>query len=483
MPPASGPPKVSQTTAPDAATNVATDQTADPPSDKAVTADSEEHAADVAGETTDRTAHDAATIEAEPDVPATAAPSQTTTQAVSKSSQKMRPATAVASWPNWLGPERNGISRESSWSANWPASGPPVAWRAEIGTGFSAVSVDQGRVYTMGYRGGEDVVYCFDTANGNKYWEHSYPCELVDNLHEGGPGATPTVVGDVVYTLSREGHLHCLSADDGGVKWLREFKREIGAIQPDWGFTSSPYLLGNLLLVDVGCVVAVDRTSGEIIWKSAQHRAGYGTVVDFENAGRRLVAVFNNDGLFVLGANDGREVASYPLESQFATTSTTPIVSGDTLFVSIGYGGGGTLLKLSGNQLDRVYANNDMGNHFNNCVLFEGHLYGFDGNSHVPSQVRLVCMEHATGEVKWHQRGFGCGSLMIANGKLIVLSDTGTLSIAKATPVAFEVLAQAEVLDGRCWTMPVLAGGRIYCRNATGNLVCLDVRQPQQGSK
>lgn len=385
--------------------------------------------------------------------------------------------TRPGDWPCWLGPDRNGISRETGWLTEWPEAGPPIAWRAAIGIGFSTVSVVDQRLYTMGYRDGKDVVHCLDAITGEKKWEHSYPCELVDNLHEGGPGATPTVAGDFVYTLSREGHLHGLAATTGEVKWLRQFKQEIGAEQPEWGFTSSPYLSGNHVLVDVGYVVAVDRTTGEIVWKSAKHRAGYGTPVVFENVGRKLVTVFNNDGVFVLAAEDGQEVASYPLESQFATTSTTPMVAGDSIFVSIGYGGGCTLLKLTGQTLEPIYASKEMANHFNNCVLFEGHLYGFDGNSHVSSQVKLVCMEHATGKVKWQQRGYGCGSLMLADGKLIVLSDQGVLALVPASPEGFQELTRVSVLEGRCWTMPVLAGGRIYCRNATGDLVCVDARQ------
>ena len=383
---------------------------------------------------------------------------------------------AVPTWPRWLGPDGNGISRESNWTSQWPEDGPKIAWQAQIGIGFSAVSVADGRLFTMGYRDGNDVVFCFDAASGEQKWEHSYPCELVDNLHEGGPGATPTVAGDVVYTLSREGHLHCLSVETGEVKWLKQFKDEIGATQPEWGFTSSPLLSGEVVVVDVGYVVAVNRTSGEIVWKSEKHRAGYGTAVEFENAGRRLLAVFNNDGLLILSADNGRQIAFHPFESQFATTSTTPIVAEDTFFVSVGYNGGSLLLKLDGDKLQEIYSTKEMANHFNNCVLYNGHLYGFDGNAHVSSQVRLVCMEHMTGTVKWHQRGFGCASLMIAGDKLIVLSEEGILSIAPVSATGFNEMARAQVLDGRCWTMPVLVNGYIYCRNAEGDLVCLDVR-------
>jgi outer membrane protein assembly factor BamB len=328
----------------------------------------------------------------------------------------------------------------------------------------------------MGYRDGQDVVHCLDAATGDKRWEYGYACELVNTLHEGGPGATPTVVGGRVYTLSREGQLHCLDADSGKVLWLRRFKSEIGAEQPEWGFTSSPYLSGNNILVDVGFVTAVDQTSGEIRWKSPQHRAGYGTPAELELAGRRLIAVFSNDGLSIYDPGSGEETAFHPYESRYLTTSTTPVVHGDTIFISVGYGGGCTLLRLAEGQLQVVYTNKEMSNHFNNCVLYQGHLFGFDGDSHASSQVRLVCMEHATGKVKWHERGFGCGSLMIADGKLILLTDTGTLVAAVATPTKFQELGRVQVLDGKCWTMPVLAGGRIYCRTAAGELACVDVR-------
>lgn len=174
-------------------------------------------------------------------------------------------------------------------------------------------------------------------------------------------------------------------------------------------------------------------------------------------------------------AADGSEVAQYPWETQFATTSTTPLVHEDTIFISSGYGRGCALLKWNGEKLEEVYDNKNMANHFNNSVLYEGHLYGISGNTHVARLGTIVCMEHATSEVKWSHRGYGVGSLLISSGKCLVLSDSGELVCCEASPEGYKELAKARILDGLCWTVPVLVSGRIYARNSRGDLVCVEL--------
>jgi outer membrane protein assembly factor BamB len=382
-----------------------------------------------------------------------------------------------AFWPQWRGPNSDGIATEK-FSTDWPADGLPEVWKAPIGIGFSSMAIADGRLFTMGWKDDAETVFCFDSLTGEEKWKHTYSGKKIDNLHDGGPGATPTIDGERVYTLGREGQLYCLAAKSGDVAWQRSLPKETGVEVPEWGFTSSPLIHKNHVIVDGGRLIAFDKLSGEPVWQTEKFRPGYGSAVAFERGGRQLVAVFNNDCLLVVAAADGEEVAQYPWQSSYATTSTTPLIDGDTIFVSSGYGRGCALLKWQDDALEPVYDNKVMANHFNNSVLYEGHLYGIHGNTHSNRNGKITCMDHATGKEAWSQRGYGVGSLLIADGKCLILSDEGELVACKASPEGYEELAKAKILDGLCWTVPVLAGGHVYARNAAGDLVC--VRMPSK---
>lgn len=402
--------------------------------------------------------------------------------ATAASSRPDEPAAAAEKghWPNWRGPKHDGISRETGWTAKWRDGGPKIAWKTDVGTGYSSMSVAGGRLYTMGHRDGKEFVYCLDAATGDEVWTRSYPAALVDNLHRGGPGATPTIDGERIYTTGREGMLYCLSARDGAVVWSVDLQKELDVELPAWGFTSSPLVLKDMLVVEAGRVAAFDKKTGKRLWQTEDaYDAGYGSPAPLEAGGEQLLAVLNNECLLVVRAKDGSKIATYPWSTSFDTSSTTPVVSGETIFISTGYNEGCALLRLTDGTLEEVYKNREMRNHFNNSVLYEGKLYGIDGNSHASRTCKLVCMDHQTGKVEWIKRGFGCGSLLVADGRLIVLGDKGLLATAEATPEEYREISRAQVLDGEseCWTVPVLAGGRIYCRDSAGNLVCVDVRE------
>ena len=382
---------------------------------------------------------------------------------------------AAHDWPRWRGPTADGISRETNWRDNWNDQPPKVLWEAELGKGYSSFAVSDGRVYTMGHRDGRETVWCFDAATGKVLWSHSYPGQLNDNLHTGGPAATPTVDGERVYTLGKEGKLHCLDRRDVKVLWQHDLTELLGVDVPEWGFACSPLVVGEKLVIDAGRIVAFNKDNGQIIWQTERHRAGYGSAVALAHAGTPLVAVFNNDALLVLRLADGSQVARQNWTTDFVTTAATPIVDGDRIFISSGYRTGCAMYQLADGKLRQLYRNRDMCNHMNNCVLWQGHLYGFDGNSHNARNVRLVCLDAATGKEKWAHRGLGCGSLMLADSKLLILSDDGNLVLAAASPDGYQELARAKVLDATCWTVPVLAQGRIYCRNDQGQMVCIDV--------
>jgi len=244
---------------------------------------------------------------------------------------------------------------------------------------------------------------------------------------------------------------------------------------PAWGYSSSPLVLGDRVIVDGGRTAAFNKQTGELVWKTDSYHAGYGSVVAFRDpdTDATRLAVANNEYLLVLAAKDGSQLDRRKWGAQFRTASTTPIVVGRTIFVSGGYGKGCELHRLTEGKLEKIYKSNKMANHFSNCVVIGGYLFGIHGNTHVASQGRIVCMDHATGEQKWFKKGFGTGSITAAGDRLIVLSDKGELVIASASADEFMELARAKVLAGKCWTVPVLSHGRIYCRNAKGDLVCV----------
>ncbi len=183
-----------------------------------------------------------------------------------------------ADWPHWRGPHRNGISDEKGWTTNWGAAGPKVLWKARIGLGFSSFAVADGRVYTTGHADSTDTVFCFDAATGKALWKHSYPADLGDKYYEGGTSATPTANGGRLYQLSRWGDVFCYEASSGKVVWKKNVQTETGANIPDWGYAGSPLVLDGLVILNVGSAgTALDKVTGNILWKSGEDNAGYST--------------------------------------------------------------------------------------------------------------------------------------------------------------------------------------------------------------
>lgn len=380
---------------------------------------------------------------------------------------------AADDWPNWAGLLRDGISQETGFADSWPEDGLPIDWTREIGTGFSSMSVVGDRLFAMGHKDGMEIVWCLQSSTGEVLWTHQYPCELIPNLHEGGPCSTPTVDGDRVYTLGKEGQLFCLSAADGQVLWDCPLQEELGVKIPEWGFSSSALILKNQLILEAGRVASFDKMTGKKLWQTELHDAGYGSAAAFEHEGRTLLATLDCEGLRIVDSADGSQLTFADWKSPYRTNSTTPIIVNDQIFVSTGYGVGCGLFRLQGDELVLVYKNTDMKNHFTNSILSDGWLYGFDGDSHRGRNVTLNCISFETGELAWKQRGPGCGTLLVVDGKLLILSEKGELLVAKASPKEFLELARSPFLEGRCWTMPVLSGGRVFGRNADGKLACV----------
>lgn len=384
-------------------------------------------------------------------------------------------AAQAEDWPRWRGPKHDGISAEKGWLDPWPQGGPKIAWNAEVGTGFAAVAVSSGRVFTLGNLDDHDIVTCLDAATGKKLWEHRYKSALDPNLFEGGPTATPTVDGDRLYTLSRWGHVHCLDVATGKVQWAKNVADEVSARIPSWGFAGSPLVVGDVLLLTIGGAgTAVEKTTGKLVWKSDDKDAGYSSPVPFQREGATYVLLSSEDAYTAVEPKTGKERWRIKWLTRYGVNAADPLVSGNLVFLSTGYTKGAGLFELGANEVKTVWQNKNLRTQFNTSVLLDGYVYGIDGDT--TGTPVLKCLELKSGEVRWSFEGTGSGGLMAADGKLLVLTEEGELLVGKASPDGFKPTGRAKVLNDKCWTMPVLANGRIYCRSAKGDLVCVDVR-------
>ena len=395
--------------------------------------------------------------------------------------QTTAPAASGSDWPHWRGPNHDGVYRGGDWDPNWPGAGPKRLWTRRVGLGFSSMSVAGGRLYTMGWRDGKDTVWCLDANTGKELWRHSYAAGRWNIEHQGGTASTPTVHDGKVYSLSRDGHLFCLRAGSGKVVWSRHIRKEFkvpprpSVPQRDYGYSGSPLVRGKLLIVEVGGVkastVAFNKDTGKTVWAVGSEGAGYGSPAPVTVRGTEYVAVLNLFGLVVLRVSDGGVRLRVKWATPYGNNCATPVVVGQKVFISSSYEMGCALIDLSGDRAKVAWRNRNMHSRLATAVYWKGYLYGFD-------YAVLTCLHFDTGVTQWRDKRYGFGHLIVADGKLIVQTETGILAVGDPSPRGFRPTSLAKALTTRpCWTVPVLARGRIYCRSGAGELVCLDVRK------
>ncbi len=377
-------------------------------------------------------------------------------------------------WPQWRGPTRDGISRESGWLTAWPAEGPRKLWEGNVGIGLSSFSVNQGRLYTMGNVNEKDTVFCYDARTGRSIWRHEYACPSKDPNGYHGTRCTPTLDAGRVYTLSRAGHFFCLDAASGEVKWSKDFKKDLGGEPPTWGFVGSPLIERDWVLTEAGgknnaSVAAFEKRTGELVWQAGNDGAGYSSLIAFSLAGQRCFLQFSTDHLVCRRMKDGSELWRVPWKTSYGVNAATPIIQGDEIFISSGYDTGCALLKAAPTAAQVLWRNKNMRNHVNSCLLLNGFLYGYD-------ESELKCLDWKTGAVRWRTDAYGKGAVQSADGKLILYGQHGKLGLAQASPEAFKELCSFQALTGNdTWANPVLANGILYARSLD-KMIALDVR-------
>lgn len=373
-------------------------------------------------------------------------------------------------WPQWRGPARDGVSRETDLAPGFGPDGPVEIWRRPVGDGYSGMAVAEGRLYTMEQGDAEHVV-ALDAKTGRQVWRFRSDKAYYDGQGD-GPRGTPTYDDGMLYSVGAQGMFHALDAKTGQPLWSHDLVREFGGSRPTWGFSTSPLVEGAAVYVEPGGsrgrgLAGFDKKTGELVWSRYSDAPGYSSPIAATINGLRQILFFTSRHLVSVSPPAEKINWEFPWKTSYDVNAATPIfVPPDRIFISSGYGVGAALLRVRGTDaVETIWKSRVMKNHFNSSVLHESFIYGFDDGT-------LKCIRAENGETQWRKRGFGKGSLIVADGRLIILGERGTLALAEATPEAYRELARAQVLKGRCWTSPTLARGKLYLRNQR-EIVCL----------
>ncbi len=394
-------------------------------------------------------------------------------------------------WPQWRGAQRDGHSPHAI-RTDWDKNPPKQLWSAPCGGGYSSFAVMAGRLYTQDRGPGGERVLCLDAASGKMLWSHEYPADYTgtDKTYAKGPRATPTVVGDRVYTVGAAGKLLCLEPPkDGGsprVVWQHDLLAEFEAKAPKWGVACSPLVDDNLVIVQPGgrkgSVVAFDRETGELRWTAGTDPSGYSSPIAAIVNRIRLIYAFTGEALLCLRPGDGELMDRYSWKTDFNANIATPIVANDYVFISSAYNKGCALLRVEAGEgrakFREVYVRNNrvLRSHHSTAVHRDGFLYGFDGTR--DTFLKCIDLRKGLDVPDWGgERDVRSGTLILADRHLIVFSERGELSLIEAKPDAFNLIAAVPsgVKGSDLWALPALADGRLYLRGES-QIVCLDVK-------
>jgi outer membrane protein assembly factor BamB len=420
------------------------------------------------------------------------------------------PSPAVADdWPQWLGPKRDSIWRETGIIDKFPAGGPKVVWRAPISGGFTGPAVANGKVFVADYLTEGDVkkevyertnftgkerIHCLDAKTGEQIWKYEYDCKYTVS-YPIGPRCTPTVHDGRVYFLGTEGNLTCLSSAKGTVVWAKDFKKDYGAKTAIWGYASHPLIDGNKLICVVGgegsVVVAFDKDTGKEIWKSLSAKEqGYCPPTMIEAGGTKQLLVWHATAINGLDPETGRKYWSVPVEAAYMMSVMTPRKDGDLLYVG-GEGGNGVMIQLAADKPEAKEAwrgtkKNSLYPISMTPFVENGHMYGVDQDG------KLRCVKMATGERLWESaelfddkpKNAGTAFIVKNGDRFFLFTEHGNLIIAKLSPKGYEEVSRAKLLEpltpasGRevLWSHPAFADGCVFARNDK-EIICVSLKK------
>jgi outer membrane protein assembly factor BamB len=390
-------------------------------------------------------------------------------------------------WPQFLGPHRNGVYDGVELAQDWASGGPHVVWQKSIGHGFSGPVAAEDKLILFTRQADQEIVTCFNARTGDSLWTFAYPTAYEDDFgFDNGPRSTPAISGGRVYTLGAQGGLHCLDLATGKAVWSADLQKEFQAGKGFFGIACSPLVEGDSVLLNIGGsqgagIVALGKADGKLRWKTSQDEASYSSPVCASINGRRYALFLTREGLVALDPADGQTRFQYSWHSRnrMSVNAATPLVIGDEIFVSASYGTGAALLRLQGRDLEKVWAGDDrLSNHYATSVAFKGFLYGIHGRTDpgFSPTPQLRCIDLKSGRVAWQTDSIGAASLILAGGRLLILTAKGELVLANASAESFQPQARARIFPDEVRAFPALAEGLFYARSKD-QLICVDLRR------
>src|SRR5262245_388663 len=391
---------------------------------------------------------------------------------------------AAADWPQFLGPDRNGVYGGPALAESWPAKGPTVAWRKTVGAGFAAPVIVQNRLILFHRLGAQEVVEALDATTGASIWRYQYATTYRDDFgFDEGPRAVPVVADGIVYTFGAEGQLHAVNLTTGQRVWSEDTMKRFNVPKGFFGAAGSPLVEGGRVIANVGGpkagIVAFDAKTGQVQWTATSDQASYSSGVAATFPSGRRAIFLTRDALVGLDPATGTVAfrRAWRARINSSVNVATPLVVGDLIFVSAEYGPGAGVLRVDGSNLVELWSSDEvMSNHYATSVHRDGILYGFHGRQEFGPSLRAV--ELRTGKVRWNQEQFRAGTVTLVGDRLLIVRESGEMILAPASPDAFKPIARAQILPATIRAYPAVSDGLVYVRN-DNTLVCLDLRQPK----
>ena len=391
----------------------------------------------------------------------------------------------AADWPQYLGPTRNATYAGPDLADAWPKDGPPLAWQKKLGTGWAGPIVARGKAIVFHRVADQERVECLDVKSGQELWRQDFPTRYTDRFSfDNGPRATPSLADGRVFVFGANGNLHALDLATGQPLWSVDAQKDFGADPGFFGFACSPLVEGNKLLVNLGGkngagIVAFDPATGKVLWQAHDEEASYSAPIAATIAGQRHALFFARHQLVSLDPANGKVRFTFPWgpKMQASVSAAVPVVSGDTVFISAGYGAGAALLRVKVGGVEKLWSGEEqLTAQYVTPVLRAGFLYGFEGRVDTGPRPELRCVELATGKVRWRTDKVTHGGILLAGGDLLITSDSGELVRVAADPQAFVEKARVQILGREGRAQPALADGLLLARDK-GKLVAVDLRK------